>query len=245
MAETTRPPNLAGIKNFLLSAQHYGSRVAIAVGVKDQRSLELNELVASVRKEVSKACVSIPVDVIPVTPWGRFVPALNALLAHAVCTSCPLILYQSLEMEVESTAIHSLRQQLEDGSVCVAGAALPGHAYDAGRKVMLAGNTTPWNTLALWRVSTLALTGFLSVADGPNGLDGGVEEVSAIATLQKLVASEAGAVLIQLPGLEWKTDFDDPQRAKWHEKKMASKVARPAAHLGAIGLSGFGAVFHV
>ena len=40
------------------------------------------------------------------------------------------------------------------------------------------------------------------------------------------------AKLIKVPGLAWDTDFHgDDERRAWHERKMASKVERPAAQM--------------
>jgi methionine salvage enolase-phosphatase E1 len=94
----------------------------------------------------------------------------------------------------------------------------------------LNGRRTPWNALALWDLIKIAQTGFQLVSEGLVVLShAGVEEV-AIAMLQKLLASDhVKAKLCQLPGIKWKQDFKDLERHKWHEEKMKSKVAQPAA----------------
>ncbi|KAH8097309.1 hypothetical protein JL720_197 [Aureococcus anophagefferens] len=110
-------------------------------------------------------------------------------------------------------------------------APLPGHDFSPGERP-LTGVTTPWNTLALWRVPSLALLGFPLVGEGLHaGAAGGVEEVSAIHALAKVHPAKARALLVAVPGVAWATDFDDEKSAAWHAKKMASKEARPAAHL--------------
>jgi hypothetical protein len=40
-------------------------------------------------------------------------------------------------------------------------------------------------------------------------------------------------------------DRIDPARREWHERKMASKVSRPAEHLKVLGLYGKGFVQHI
>lgn len=73
-------------------------------------------------------------------------------------------------------------------------------------------------------------------SDGPSG----VEEVTCIALLQKLLGQDnAVAKLVKLPGVEWEQNWEDEERRKWHEKKMKSKVERPARHLELIGLQGW------
>ena len=68
----------------------------------------------------------------------------------------------------------------------------------------------------------------------------GVEEVAAIAMIQNLLGEEeAKAKLMQLPDVSWDEQFDDDERREWHEKKMQSKIERPARHLELTGLSGW------
>ena len=43
----------------------------------------------------------------------------------------------------------------------------PGDVATAGiQRCRLAGTTTPWNTLCMWRLSLLMRTGFLMISDG-------------------------------------------------------------------------------
>ena len=63
----------------------------------------------------------------------------------------------------------------------------------------------------------------------------GVEEVATIRAAHALDPSRATAVLLEAPGVEWATSFDDPARADWHARKMSSKEARPAVHLEPMG----------
>lgn len=134
----------------------------------------------------------------------------------------------------------------------VVGAAFADHQFHSGQGevVELDGVTTPWNTLALWHTQTLALIGFIGLSEGVTGVEGGVEEVATIATLQHLLqpapvhntcreeeraavseASRTEAKLVRIPGLSWSTGFEDEERRKWHERKMRSKVERPAKQL--------------
>ena len=128
----------------------------------------------------------------------------------------------------------------------VAGAALPGHLHQLGPSsttssstvVPLTGRTCPWNTLAVWNLSKLKLTGFLMVSDtvGPCS---GVEECVAVAVAQKLGGAETSrAKLVRLPDVSWEETFEDEERRKWHEEKMKSKVERPAHQLDLLGISG-------
>lgn len=100
--------------------------------------------------------------------------------------------------------------------------------------------TSPWNTLCVWDLDKLALTGFLAVSD--QGKSAGIEECAAIALLQKLFPN-AIAKLVRLPDISWEESFEgDPERQKWHEEKMKSKAERAAHQLGRLNLTG--AVLH-
>jgi len=189
------------------------------------------------------------IDILPVTPWGRFLPALNATVSWAAArggSDCRLLL-SSLESSsgLDARGIAVMGAHLEDGDTLVCGAALPGHDYRGGGEgpalCELTGRTCPWNTIALWDVGKLALTGFPAVGEGLHeGVHcAGVEEVSCVATLQRILTPErASAKLVVVPGIKWDTHWEDAGRRAWHEKKMASKDSRPARHLQLLGLEG-------
>jgi hypothetical protein len=223
------------------------------------------------------------IRVVPVQPWGRFVPALNALVAFAATElQASRILFVSAETTTVgvSSIARLLRETMPQkgvrgyqDTVLVAGARLTGHDHrvttgnpsnaKAPHTVALNGRTTPWNTLAVWNLPKLALTGFQLVADGllsdlapppsspadhqqpqPQQAGstinmGGVEEVVTIALLQKLLgASNAVAKLIAVPDVTWDESFDDPKRQEWHDQKMASKLSRADQQMKLLGLDG-------
>jgi hypothetical protein len=219
-------------------------------------------LVEAVRAACEKASHHTgvpPLQVLPVQPWGQFVPALNALV-HWAAPFADQILLASAETKATSTAIAALRSRMTSDTL-VCGALLPGHDYQGGGGEMheqehpsdgisteLNGRTTPWNTLALWDLKKLALTGFQSVSEGSHNSCSetsmaGVEEVVAIAVLQKLLGPEhTKAKLVRIDGVEWDQHFDDPARQQWHERKMQSKTERAAQQLALTGLQGI--VYH-
>jgi hypothetical protein len=101
---------------------------------------------------------------------------------------------------------------------------------------MLEYRTTPWNTMCVWNLDKLSLTGFLAVSD--QGKAAGIEECVAIALLQKLFPN-AVAKMVHLPEISWEESFEgDAERQKWHEEKMKSKGERAAQQLNRLGLSG-------
>lgn len=79
------------------------------------------------------------------------------------------------------------------------------------------------------------MTGFLMISD--LGMSGGVEECAAIALLQKLFP-ESVAKLVKVDDFSWEETFQDPERQKWHDEKMKSKVQRPAQQLQLMKLEG-------
>jgi len=182
------------------------------------------------------------ITVIPVTPWNNFVPALNAIISEASGSDFCLIV--SAETFVSPASVGKLLAHLDETTL-VAGGVLPGHDYFPHTIQPLNGRTAPWNTLCVWNVPLLSLTGFPLVADGVHaGRDGspgvsGVEEVSTIAVLQRILgADNAKAKLVPLSDVTWETDFADTVRKEWHERKMTSKIERSARHLELLCLSG-------
>ncbi|CAN0330174.1 unnamed protein product, partial [Ectocarpus fasciculatus] len=114
--------------------------------------------VESVGEEGGNGAAGV-VTVFEVTPWGKFTPALNALLGFAARDGAELVMFQSLETTVGKDAVSGMEAHMGPGDLVV-GAALTGHAFQGGgTTVELTGVTTPWNTLALWDVTKLAKLG--------------------------------------------------------------------------------------
>lgn len=243
--------NLKTIANDAALANEYEVEVVIAVDATPK--LEGYSYVEAVQNAL-KFCESITgeekssnVHILPVTPWGKFVPGLNVLIFHAK-THCEadLIMFMSAEVQLSSTTLSVLCQNVtENQNVLVAGAAMNGHQYHATtsdsdglpkRKVVsLTGRTTPWNTLCVWNLNMLSLTGFCMISD--LGKSAGVEECVTIALLQKLFP-ESEARLVKVDGIEWEETFQDAERKKWHDEKMKSKIERPKNQLDKLNLSG-------
>jgi hypothetical protein len=191
---------------------------------------------------------ALPIHVLEVTPWGNFVFALNALVAYAANQNVHWLLFVSAELSAPQSAIEQLLSH-RNNDVAVIGALLPGHAYVPGETTTrLSGTSCPWNTMAVWNLNKLALTGFQLVSDGLLTNDEtepsyGVEEVVAACLLQKLLGVDnAKALVVKLNGVNWKVQFDDEDRQAWHEAKMKSKAIRAERQLFLTGLSGI--VYH-
>jgi len=145
------------LRKYIEQALALGVHVAIAVNAHEVD-------VRRIAKEVSPSEGHHKVHVLSVPCWGIFVPALNALLGFAQRFGMTYIMYSSLEV-LCSPAVLQLLIDHHSMNTLVVGPELQGHDFEPGERA-LNGRTVPWNTLALWNVRKLALTGFLSIADG-------------------------------------------------------------------------------
>lgn len=198
------------------------------------------------------------VFVIPVSPWGNCTPALNTLLSHASEFGFSHILFQSFELSASKQAVDLLSTELRSfPHALVCGAELPGHNFAPGFHA-IHGLNSPWNTLSIWSVKDLVRTGFLTVSECIPEVDPGMEEVAAISLLQFMAANTPKArieseehipylaILIRSPKsfIQWTTDWSDPKRREWHQKKMESKLKRASSQMHYLGIVP-GVVLHV
>jgi len=179
-------------------------------------------------------------EVFGVEPWGFFVQPLNAILikARTELAQGYGVLFASTGTSVSKEGIEILLMNMDSNTIVV-GATLEGHVYEAGIHNPADGRQVPWNTLALWNPKFLWSLGTPLIGDGPvdQPENKGVEEVCTIAVIQAICPS-AEAKLTLVPGQNWDTGWFDAERLAKHEKKMASKVSRPAAQLAEMGLKG-------
>lgn len=159
-------------------------------------------------------------------PWISFTQPLNMIVEKALSLHAKQLLFQSIEVTLEREDIHTLQTHLDRDTLVVGAKLHPNHGLKKGRQP-LNGWNTPWNTLALWDLQKLGLTGFLSISSGNiEGVPGGVEEVVAISLLQYLKPHTMEAKLIDLPTVHWDATWECALRTKYHEEKMASKAER-------------------
>jgi hypothetical protein len=114
----------------------------------------------------------------------------------------------------------------------VVGARLnPDHGGTPGIKP-IDGLTSPWNTLALWDLNKLYLTGFQAKSvESLNGIHGGMEEVPTISLLQHLYPDKAQAKVVTLQDVKWNMIWNDEKRSKYHLQKMKTKCERAEIQL--------------
>jgi len=224
------------VEAFVHSALEYATRVIVCIGYHDADATKnlsgLQAYVQSLAAHLEGALGARmgQVQLLPVCPWGAFTGALNAATGAAADVGYAYIAFQSLEFRLpRAAALRLLTLLRADPDVLVAGPQLAGHHFQPGIQV-LRGRTCPWNTFAIWSVRHLAQLGFPMAGDALGSRWGGVEEVSAVALAQH-VRPALKALLVRAPSARWDTDFADAQRLAWHESKMGSKDARPAAQM--------------
>ncbi|KAG7387516.1 hypothetical protein PHYPSEUDO_014038 [Phytophthora pseudosyringae] len=220
----------------------------------------VREFVTQLQSEAAAEALVGKVEIIPMLHWGKFVPALNALIGTAAdhFPKADTLILQSLEIDVDAACVESLRSHFDIKRDLVVGAALPGHDFQpdpASQPVELSGLTSPWNTLALWNLEQLTKVGFALMGDALRlevdgvGSAAGIEEVATIAMYQQLYAngtSPTTAKLVRVPSIAWQVDgLHDPKRLEWHNKKMASKQQRAATQLAHFGGVAPGRVLHL
>jgi len=159
-------------------------------------------------------------------PWISFTQPLNMIVEKALSLHAEKLLFQSIEVTLEREDVLVLQKHLDNKTLVVGAKLHPKHGVKKGKQP-LNGWNTPWNTLALWDLQKLGLTGFLSISSGNiDHVPGGVEEVVAISLLQYLKGDTMQAKLIDLPTVHWDANWECALRTKYHESKMASKAER-------------------
>ncbi|CAE6400616.1 unnamed protein product [Rhizoctonia solani] len=243
-SDQSAPLDIAPILAVVNRALGYSTSVILAVSLpaSDLRDLltVLPQDTVLVDDEINNPA---KVYVLPFTraTYGRFVPALNAIVAFAHNKGFEGVLFQSVEVNVEPEDVEKMVH------LCTGvGKAFDAHTFqqalpdNAVSQVYLTGRTCPWNTLAIWNASKLARTGFLLTSETntpPNS--SAIEEAPTIALHQKLFPGQSRAILVQFEAKDgWGTVWTDPARAEWHARKMASKDTSAAAHISNIGLAG-------
>ena len=176
------------------------SKLSVAIAVDSEEKIKGYDLSKAIEEAIDfgqqqqqqqQQQDRIHIDIVKVSPWGNFIPALNALVSWAAnvtledtdsSSDSPLLLFVSAETHMTTSSVHSLCGHM-DSSTLVAGARLQGHMHahvhdndqttlgekkrnDEYVKVELNGRTTPWNTAAVWNLRKLSLIGFPLVAEG-------------------------------------------------------------------------------
>ncbi len=219
-ASSTYAPEFSYLENWCSQVLEYADYVVIATN---------NQLFHQISKIVS--AFGDRVHPLLINPWKGFAHPLNAIVCEASFLDNDKLLLQSVEVYISSTDVEILNSHLTSDTLVVGAKMISTHGGDAGVKP-LDGMTSPWNTLALWNLSRLNVTGFLGVSSGLlKDVPGGMEEVSTISLLQQLYPNETHAKLALLSDLKWMTAWKDKERQKSHEQKMFTKLSRAEKQL--------------
>lgn len=218
------PDRAKDIENFVERAKACVKQVFVAVNTEEDE-------IGTIKNEN----LNIPgVSVFGVTPWGKFVPALNAIVIKATLAGAKMLLLASVEINILPEHLLQLKGNM-DSTTLVVGAALPGHDLKKGEQI---GNgiTTPWNTLSLWNLKYLSRIGFPLIGDALFYQKcAGIEEVSTIAVFQRIYPF-LKAKLVEIPGIEWNIDHFDSERMEKHLQKMESKFERAELQMQILAL---------
>ena len=181
-----------------------------------------------------------------IDPWISFTQPLNLLVEKALSLGAKELLFQSIEVTIGLVDMMRLEKELTSDTLVVGAKLCERHGNEKKEillkseiniKKTINGWTSPWNTLALWNIDKLGLTGFLSISSGNlTDIPGGIEEVVTISLLQKLHPKSMKAKLIKLSSVHWNTDWSSEERSAYHQKKMASKDERSQIQLKRLGV---------
>jgi len=148
------------------------------VSIDSQKDGSAYDLLASVRVACQAVLANertIPLHVVPVTPWGKFVPALNALIAFACNYQCSkqiqensnfsasesifdTIIFVSAETTAPPQQVQTLLQTLTEqfDTTLVVGPCLAGHHFQqTTSSVTLNGRTCPVRRLRACRFTVM------------------------------------------------------------------------------------------
>lgn len=256
LGKQSNPPSQTKLESMVSSFLNSASTIKAtkaAIAVDSEEKIKGYDLVSSIKKAINdvqkQSGTGQECEIVEVNPWGNFVNALNALTSWACRSQIEygnsVIMFISAETSLTKDSVDSMMKHMDDKTLVV-GAALPGHDYqgdgsEKGVEVALNGRTCCWNTLAMWNLEKLALTGFPLLADGLHRLGdgapvaGGIEEVSTVLIQQRIHPTESKAKLVKIDGVEWEQKFEDEERKKWHEVKMNSKYTRAEVHRSLLG----------
>lgn len=221
----TNDKDLERLDRFITQAKIYSKRILIGINID-------KDLTHSIDKYASQSHGNTSIEFIPIQPWIGISTPLNILLNH-VSSDEKFVLIQSIEIQCTLDHIDYLRTLINDGNVLCVGVALDGHQkFDESKQdryiLPLEGNTSPWNTFALWNLSKLRRTGFPLCSDFVQ--PPGMEDSAVIGLQQKLFngMKHNRALLVHFhSNVCWLTNFNHNQdRMYQHELKMQSKNVR-------------------
>ncbi len=223
--QTTELPDLSWLTEWCDHVLCYADKILIAADQLFHQAV--TELLSNYQDSVF---------VFLVQPWISVTHPLNALVEKALYLNASELLLQSSEVWLEERCIKIMEQELKPDTLVVGARMHTDHGVQNGNAPIEAFNS-PWNTMALWNLNMLGITGFLTVSSGVySDVPGGMEEVVTISLLQHLRPGDCRAKMVEIPGLHWACDWNDPIRLDFHRQKMASKQKRAEIQLEYLGV---------
>jgi hypothetical protein len=148
LGNASAPPDEAHYKGLLEKFSNFTSSINAThsyIAVDSTPKLPNYNLVDVIQTVTAKTSL----EIIPVTPWNAFIPALNAIATRAAQDGARYCLFCSAETQASPESILHLLEHM-DRDTLVVGAVLPGHCYQPKSTQALNGISAPWNTLAVW-----------------------------------------------------------------------------------------------
>lgn len=161
-------PSTSKLLSFIESCKSYADHVVVCIGCRNSDGFD------DIVQQYRSAC-GHTATILVIEPWGHFTNALNNCITFAQDNAFDLLGFQSFEYRTTAETINLLRTELCENTLVI-GPTIEGHTFELGSHT-ISGCTSPWNTMAIWNVSVLSLTGFPLIGDGvANRRDiGGIE----------------------------------------------------------------------
>ena len=177
------------------------------------------------------------IEIFHINPWISFTQPLNLLVEKALSIGAKELLFQSIEVDISLSDMEKLERYLTEDTLVVGAKLHETQGEELQICTKLDGWHTPWNTLALWDIEKLGLTGFLSISSGNlEDIPGGIEEVVTISLLQQLKPHQMKAKVIDLSSVHWNTKWNSEERKEYHKQKMRTKSERAQVQLEKLGI---------
>lgn len=245
---------IAVLLRWLRTALTYSEAVAVAIDTTTSFKL-LNAVKAIIATHLQEG-EKVRVHLVPVAPYGFYVPALMALLHYAKNLGYERICYQSQEVHCTRRQFMAVWDVFNAETDLVVGPELQGHAFrrvediregkegqrDETTTYNVNGVTVPWDTFAIWSVAKLSRVGMLPLAEAHIESGGAIEEVTAIVMQHRLFGeAEQGVKLVRLTGnpIGWDhitgVHVDEARRAA-NLMKIQTKRQRSLAQLHTLNL---------
>ncbi|MCJ8345197.1 hypothetical protein MJH12_06635, partial [bacterium] len=171
-----------------------------------------------------------------VNPWISYTQPLNMLVDKAFGIGASELILQSIDVWTSRSQMSALISQMDDKTLVVGAKMDEFHGRKEGLNP-ISGWCCPWNTLAIWDLKKLGITGFLPLSGGNlDDLQGGVEEVMAISILQQIINDQCRAKIVNVGTVKWDVDWPCSDRAKAHQIKMESKNKRAKNQMNYLNL---------